>query len=478
MPNGTEPESPSAPVKRTPIPKLQVFILLSIQFSEPITALVIYPFVVQCVRDTGITGGDETKTGSYAGLLESTFFVAESLTIFQVSRLSDTYGRRPMLLLGTLGLGISMLGFGLSKSFWMLLFFRCAQGAFNGNMGVTKTVANEISDPSNAADIFSYSPITWTIGATLAPFLGGFLADAAIKWPETLGKLSLVQEYPYFLPCAAAACVAFVSFIFALVMLPETLPSIVARKRRKLACSATETDPLLTREHMSAVETDTVVPLRDLMTPTVVIAVLNHGMLALCDMGYLVLLPLVYATPISLGGVGLKPHDIGFILGISGVCNAFIQIFFAGRIIRYFGPRGIFIGAFCGFIVAFSLYPLLSILAKRSGGVDGAVFLVIACQLSCSILTTLSFVSTLIFVMDAAPNRACIGAVYGLAQTVGSMLRCITPYLASSLFSLSVKHNLINGYMVYLVMVLLALGAVRCSWLLPHQLQSEKHYST
>lgn len=80
-----------------------------------LSALVIYPFVVQFVRDTGVTGGEETKTGFYAGLLESTFFLSESLTVFQFGRLSDIYGRRPVLLLGPLGLGIAMLGFGLSK---------------------------------------------------------------------------------------------------------------------------------------------------------------------------------------------------------------------------------------------------------------------------------------------------------------------------------------------------------------------------
>ncbi|KAJ7614775.1 major facilitator superfamily domain-containing protein, partial [Roridomyces roridus] len=121
--------------KRTPLPRLQLFIFLLIQFAEPITAMVIHPFVVQFVRDTGITGGEESKTGFYAGLLESAFFLAESLTVFQFGRLSDIYGRRPVLLLAPIGLCVSMLGFELSTSFWTLLVFRCTQGAFNGNIG-------------------------------------------------------------------------------------------------------------------------------------------------------------------------------------------------------------------------------------------------------------------------------------------------------------------------------------------------------
>jgi hypothetical protein len=55
--------------KPTPLPKFQIFIVLLIQFAEPLTGLVIYPFVNQFVRETGITNGDERKTGYYAGII-------------------------------------------------------------------------------------------------------------------------------------------------------------------------------------------------------------------------------------------------------------------------------------------------------------------------------------------------------------------------------------------------------------------------
>ena len=59
--------------RQTPLPKVQLFVLFLIQFAEPITATVIYPFVNQFVRDTGIIGGDERKTGYYAGIIASHF---------------------------------------------------------------------------------------------------------------------------------------------------------------------------------------------------------------------------------------------------------------------------------------------------------------------------------------------------------------------------------------------------------------------
>jgi hypothetical protein len=58
-------------IKATPLPKLQLFSVVYIQFGEPITATVIYPFIVQLVRDTEITGGNEAKTGYYAGYIVS-----------------------------------------------------------------------------------------------------------------------------------------------------------------------------------------------------------------------------------------------------------------------------------------------------------------------------------------------------------------------------------------------------------------------
>lgn len=57
--------------RQTPLPRLQLFFVLLIQFSEPTTATVIYPFLNQFVRDTGITQGDDRKTGYYAGVIVS-----------------------------------------------------------------------------------------------------------------------------------------------------------------------------------------------------------------------------------------------------------------------------------------------------------------------------------------------------------------------------------------------------------------------
>ncbi|KAJ7617308.1 major facilitator superfamily domain-containing protein [Roridomyces roridus] len=446
--------------------------------------MVIYPFVVQFVRDTGVTRGDDTNTGYYAGLLESAFFLAESLTVFQFGRLSDIYGRRPVLLLAPIGLSISMFGFGLSTSFWSLLVFRCTQGAFNGNIGVAKTALNEISDPTNAVEIFSYLPLMWSVGVTLGPFIGGALANPASKWPDTLGRVALLRSHPYFLPCAVAGIIALIAFAFAFVGLRETLPSALARQRRARGSTSSggETEPLLgaansdaeTEPATESEDVDSVVSLRGLLTRPVRIAISNIGCLHFTDACWAALLPLMYATPISQGGLGLSPFTIGLLMGLCGLTNAIIQSLLGGRVIRYFGPRRMSTAAFLAFILMFAAFPVMSYLATRNGGrVDGWVLVVLGAQLAVSTIPYFAFACAQLFTMNAAPNKASVGSVSGLAQMAASSVRTLGPIFASSLFALSVKHHLFGGYLVYGVLIVVTAGAVRASLWLPHEFRSE-----
>ncbi|KAF7320532.1 MFS domain-containing protein [Mycena chlorophos] len=467
--------------ERTPMPKMQLFILLAVQFAEPVTALVIYPFVVQFVRDIGVTHGDETKVGFYAGILESSFFLAESLTVFQFGRLSDTYGRRPVLLFAPLGLALSMLGFGLSSNYWSMLFWRCVQGMGNGNTGVARTAMSEISDESNIADMFSFLPLTWSTGVTLGPAMGGILANPATKWPDSvLGHIELLRVHPYFLPCAVAGSVAFAAFVLAWIGLKESLPS--ALKKKAVDLSPTETSPLLPPSESSASSSTTALandssakdederlPIRALLTRPVVIALINHGFLSFTEMSHSALLPIIYATPIELGGLGLLPHSIGLLMGSVGIVNAVIQASLGGWTIRRFGARTVFTAGFVAITLELLAYPVLNLLARRAGRVDAFVWLAIAAQLSCSVFVYFAYSVTSLFVLASSPNRGNVGAVSGLSATLSTSLRALAPTIATSLFALSVTHDVLRGYAGFLVLAAVALGGVRATRMLPKE---------
>jgi MFS family permease len=99
---------------------------------------------------------------------ESLFFLTEAIFVLQWGRLSDRIGRKPVLAIGLLGLGLSMTSFGLSHSLLSVIGSRALAGALNGNVGVLKSAIGELTDESNMARAFSCIPLIWFVGATVA----------------------------------------------------------------------------------------------------------------------------------------------------------------------------------------------------------------------------------------------------------------------------------------------------------------------
>ncbi|KAF8896551.1 major facilitator superfamily multidrug-resistance, DHA1 sub-family [Infundibulicybe gibba] len=467
--------------KRTPLPKLQLFIVNLIQFAEPVTATVIYPFINEFVRRTGVTHGDEKKTGYYAGVIESIFFLAEASTVFGWGRLSDRIGRRPVILLGPLGLSLAMLGFGLSHRFWSLVLFRCFQGIFNGNIGVSKSVIAEITDSTNIADVYAILPLVWSSGITIAPVIGGVLSNPATRWPNGIGKIEFLQEYPYFMPCATAGLVAFISFLISFMALKETLPTAirggVKRKNGQQVAFPTgedtigttetlcETAPLLSQPSEGRVERPPT--LGALLTPQILPILATYMFLTFTDMCNIVLRPLMFSTSIKFGGLGLSPYEIGNIMGVWGVINAAVQFTFLAKIIRRLGTRNTFIITYAGLMVVTISYPILGYYARKAGRIDAVSWIIIVVQLIFQMLTGMAYASNHIMIVENAPNRALLGSTNGLAQTLACSMRTLAPSLASSLFSISLEHNIAGGSMVYFVLVAVSLVGIRVSLFLP-----------
>ncbi|THU78760.1 MFS general substrate transporter [Dendrothele bispora CBS 962.96] len=490
----------------TPLPKLQLALTLLVQSTEPITATVIYPFIPEFVKSTGIIKGDETKTGYYAGVIESCFFISEALVCVYWGRASDVIGRRPILLLGPLGLTLAMLGFGLSKTFWSLVLFRCFQGTFNGNIGVGKTLMMEITDSTNRADAFTYMPIMWSLGITVGPMIGGLLADPAQRWPNVAGKLALLREYPYFLPCAAAALYSLVVFVTGYLGLKETLSSIVnSKKGRSLEetesllptpqtsqCAASDpssnsktplirpgiqgrrygSDNTITSVSSSdnlpapspSATNSTTPPYSEIFTPRLKTVLVNNCFLTFTDMCYSVLIPLVYSTSTSpFGGLGFPPHTIGLIMGTFSLLNAFVQMFGLTKVLKKIGPRRMYQIAYAGLFFDFLGLWLVRVMVKWEGGkVTGAVWAVLVVQLGFACLINTAYNAISLLIVESAHPRA-LGVVNGTAQMMGCITRGLAPMTASSLFSLSLGSNIAGGYLVDFVLMGVAVVGIGCS---------------
>lgn len=131
-------------------------------------------------------------------------------------------------------------------------------------------------------------------------------------------------------------------------------------------------------------------PFRELLTFPVIISISNYVALAFLNTTHLALLPLFFAMPISIGGLGLTPPKIGLILSAYGITSGVFQIFFFARLIRRFGEKRVFIVGLATCLPIFALFPVMSIIAQKSG-LSLVMWILIGCVLALSALMETSF---------------------------------------------------------------------------------------
>jgi len=413
--------SEQAKTPPTPLPWFQFSIAMLLQLAEPLTSQVIYPFAPELIRNLGITHGNESQVGYYVGLIESLFFLTQAFTVLHWSRASDRVGRKPVILIGLFGLSMSMYCFGLSKSFWGLVLSRSLNGALNGNIGVMKSMMAELTDSTNIAQAYAYMPIGWSFGGTLGPIIGGSLSRPAERFTSLFGNNEFLKKYPYFLPCAVPATYTALAWVVTFLFLKETNP--VSFSFSHLFESRNDNSVLVHQQVVGSeaspapkvVRSAPSVPLRSLLTPRVIIVAGNYAFLSLVDIAFRAIQPLVYSTPIELGGLGMPPSTIGQILSVYGILNGVFQALFFARIHEYWGSKKVFTVGMASAFPAFCAFPLMSHLAKTQG-LSTMVWIIVVFQTFISIGLNMSYSAIFIFIAAASPSRASLGAINGLSQ--------------------------------------------------------------
>jgi hypothetical protein len=136
----------------------------------------------------------------------------------------------------------------------------------------------------------------------------------------------------------------------------------------------------------------TVTSFRELFIPSVLIPVTNFALLAFLDQSMIVLIPLIYSTPVHLGGLGLTPSMIGSILGVWGTVNGVVQVYCFAWVRKHLGQRSCYALGLIGLGICFGLFPVLSRFAEWDGDKVGCwVWLGIALQLGAYMFSYMSY---------------------------------------------------------------------------------------
>ncbi|KLO16145.1 MFS general substrate transporter [Schizopora paradoxa] len=428
----------------------------------------------------------KSEIGYYSGVVDSLFAVCQLFTILQWGRLSDRIGRKPVILLGLIGVAVSTFSFGLAKTFWWAVISRALAGALSGNTAVVQSVVGEITDETNQALAFPLTGISWSLGCIIGPMIGGNFVNPEKYYPETFGKIEILRTYPYLLPCLLSAVLTMCSIIVGAVFLKESLPS-------KVRLDTSLPSPISASRNEKPPPPKAELPIRAIFnSPSIKPVFRNYFLLSISAASFDVVFILLAYSPLSLGGLARSPDEIGYALAFSGLVGSFVTLLVFPFLQKRFNSVKLYRVLMLLWPVLFAILPFLSVLARWSATPEalaamqesmnvaieasseglgevgmmptitypGGTLLWIGIAVALAVLRLghMCFTLNTILIRNAAPSSEALGSTFGLAQTVACVARAGSPAFVSTLFALSKKYNLMQGNMVWVVMFVIAVA--------------------
>ena len=210
------------------------------------------------------------------------------------SHLSDTRGRRPVLLIATLLTALAGMPLGFPRSFLVLFCLRILVGLLNGQSAMIKNYLSEICDETNEASAFAIQSLSWQIGWCASAVAGGYLAHAERTFPSLEGW-DLVMKHPYALPFLVVAIPPVLAVALGYFVLPETKPQSQRDSNKKFEWPSTKewTDDMW----------------RILKI---------WGMMVITNTAFQAVIPLFLFAPVAAGGLGAPTSSIGQSISLIG----------------------------------------------------------------------------------------------------------------------------------------------------------------
>ena len=320
------------------------------------------------------------------GVVSITFGLANFLASPVLGALSDRFGRRPVLLLGFLGLSVSFFGTALTTSLWGLIAVRMLGGAMQANAAIANAYVADITEPEKRAKRFGLLGAMMGLGFIIGPVMGGLL-----------GAINL--HLPFF----AAGGLATANLLYGYLVLPESLPP---SKRKAFSWRAA--NPVNSLRKLSQLKG---------VGPLV-------GVVTFSGLAQFVLYTswVLYTT----FKFGWGPMENGWSLAAVGVVSVVVQGFLMGRLLKRFPPQRLAIMGLVSSALAYALWG-----AASEGWM---MFAVIGVNLLGG--TVAASVQSLI---SAAADSRSQGETLGAVNSLTSLTAIFAPMLATPLLGM-VSH--------------------------------------
>lgn len=264
--------------------------------------------------------GSVSTAGYWVGAFGSLWGIMQFISSPIIGALSDRFGRRPVILLSNLGLGLDYLLMALAPTIWWLLLGRVINGVTSASISTAYAYISDVTAPEQRAKYFGIMGAAFGLGFVIGPAIGGLLGDSDPR-----------------LPFYVAAGLSLLNFTYGLLVLPESLKP---ENRKPFSIRAANPVGALRFLARNA----------DLIRLSSINLIVNfaHSVLP--------------TTFVLYAGLRYQwgTKEVGMTLAAVGVCSAIVQAGLTGRVVKAIGEkRTMMVGLSFG-VIGFLGYGLAS----------------------------------------------------------------------------------------------------------------------
>ena len=340
------------------------------------------------------------------GLLYSIYSFAQMVFSPIWGGLSDRIGRRPIMLLSTLGAAIAYTIFGLAHSLLILFLSRLIAGIMGGNISTAQAYVADVTSLEDRAKGMGLIGAAFGIGFLLGPAIAAILIH-----PKFMSAFQISESYRYSIPGFFAAGMSLLSFLLVLFKLPESinLTNIDNVERvEKISIFSKSFWEYLFEERISHVK---------FLFPMLI------GCMFLSSFGQSSLyssLPLFCEELLTISA-----EKVGLLFAFMGLIGVLVQGGLLRILVKHCSEKKIFL---VGTILMSSGLILISIAQNKNMLLGFLLFMALGWSLVIPTLTSL---------ISKESDPAKIGMTMGISQGIASLGRVIGPTWGGFLYSLS-----------------------------------------
>ncbi len=190
----------------SPKPRSAAFIFVFITVALDMLALgVMVPVLPKLV--TEFSGGNVAQASVVVGIFGFAWAAMQFFFSPVLGSLSDHFGRRPVIVLSNLGMGLDYLFMAMAPSLWWLFIGRLISGITAATYSTAGAYIADVTPPEQRAAKFGLLGAAFGLGFVLGPALGGVLGGIDLR-----------------LPFWVAAGLSLANAAYGFFVLPESLP--------------------------------------------------------------------------------------------------------------------------------------------------------------------------------------------------------------------------------------------------------------